>query len=230
MANLKFYMKVIILAGGRGTRLPVSCRDIPKPLVQIKDKPILEHQIDLLKKHGLEDIKFSLGHRADQIIDYLDNKYEYVIESKPLGTGGAIKFASQNLKDDFMVVNGDILTDLNFSEFLKSHKNHHCENSIAVTELENSFSYGLIKIGRNKLVEEFLEKDHSGAKGLINAGFYILSSDIFESIDQEEFSIEKDIFPNLAKDKKLTAFVHRGSWIDLGTEERLDWARKNFEI
>ncbi|GAG03065.1 unnamed protein product, partial [marine sediment metagenome] len=125
-------MKIIILAGGKGTRLPRSAKNIPKSLVKIAGKPILQHQIDILEKHNLTDIRFSLGYEANQIIDYLKNKHEYIIESEPLGTGGAIKFASKDLKEDFMILNGDILTDINFSEFLKFHKNVPQANSLTV--------------------------------------------------------------------------------------------------
>lgn len=115
-------VKIIILAGGKATRLPESAKNIPKPLVKIAGKAILQHQVDLLKKHGLTDIRFGLGYRANKIIDYLNGKYEYTIEPKPLGTGGAIKFASEDLKEDFMVLNGDVLSDMDFSAFIKFHK------------------------------------------------------------------------------------------------------------
>ena len=85
---------------------------ISKLLVKVAGKPILQHQIDLLAKHDLNDIRFSLGYKAEQIIDYLNGKYEYIKETRPLGTGGAIKFASKDLDEDFMVLNGDILSNV----------------------------------------------------------------------------------------------------------------------
>ncbi|MBI4359754.1 MAG: NTP transferase domain-containing protein, partial [Candidatus Jacksonbacteria bacterium] len=102
-------MKVIILAGGRGTRLQESAKDIPKALVKIDGKPILQHQIDLFLKHGFSDIRFALGYKSNQIIAYLNGRYEYVVETEPLGTGGALKFASSDLREPFIAVNGDII-------------------------------------------------------------------------------------------------------------------------
>lgn len=142
-------MKIIILAGGKATRLPKSAKNIPKPLVKIGKKTILQHQIDLLEKHGLTDIRFSLGYMADAIIKYLNGKYEYVVEPKPLGTGGAIKFASKDLKEDFMVLNGDILSDINLSEFIKSHKS---PATIAAYYCKNCCDYGMLDITSPRLV------------------------------------------------------------------------------
>src|SRR3989338_7980886 len=109
-------MKVIILAGGRGTRLPNSAKDIPKVLVPIRGKTtMLDHQLELLLAHGLSDVCLSLGFRADQIIKHLHDigktHIEYRVESEPLGTGGAVRFASQDMKGDFMVLNGDTISD-----------------------------------------------------------------------------------------------------------------------
>lgn len=217
-------MKIIILAGGKATRLPKSAKNIPKPLVEIGKKTILQHQIDLLKKHGLFDIRLSLGYVADQIIEYLNGKYKYIIEPKPLGTGGAIKFASKDLKEDFMVLNGDILSNIDFSEFIKSHK----KNTIAAWHCEDCCDYGMIEI-KGKKITKFLEKPTNKCAGYINAGFYILSPNIFKNIKKTSFSIETDVFPNLAKNGDLFAYIHKGYWTDVGTEDRLEEAKKKFK-
>jgi len=221
-------MKVIILAGGRGTRLPQSAKNIPKPLVEVGGKTMLQHQIDLLKKHGLSDIKLSLGYKADQIIRCLNGNYEYIIESKPLGTGGAIKLASKDLKEEFMVLNGDILSEINFSDFLNFHKNSPQNNSLTAWYCpEPRDDYGFLSIKNNKILE-FQEKPSSPITGYINAGFYILSPKIFKNVSRETFSIEKDIFPKLAKRGDLATYIYKGYWTDAGTEERLKEARERF--
>ena len=115
-------MKAIILAGGRATRLPQSAKDIPKALVKVGDKPILQHQIDVLQEHGFSDIRLALGYKSDQIIKYVRSQtsyIEHIVEPEPLGTGGAIKFASRDISEPFMVLNGDILSDINFSGLYK---------------------------------------------------------------------------------------------------------------
>ena len=221
-------MKIIILAGGKGTRLPRSAKNIPKPLVKIAGKTILQHQVDILKKHGLADIRFSLGYEANQIIDYLKNKYEYIIESEPLGTGGAIKFASKDLKQEFMVLNGDILSNIDFSEFIKFHKDVPQTNSLMVWRCPDARDYGLLDLAGKKATK-FLEKPEHPTTGYINAGFYILSPNIFKNIKKVSFSIERDIFPKLAKKGQLAAYIHKGYWTDLGTEKRLKEARNKFK-
>ena len=226
-------MKVIILAGGKGTRLPESAKNIPKPLVKVGNKPILQHQIDLLKEHGLSDIRFSLGYKADQIINHLKGKYEYVIEPEPLGTGGAIKFASRDLKEDFMVLNGDILSDINLSEFIAKYQyndnvSRQTLGAISLFFQNDASDYGLVQI-ENERVTDFLEKPNQKCSGHINAGFYILSPVIFQNIQNRSFSIEKEVFPKLARNKALIAFIHRGWWTDVGTEERLNEIKAKFK-
>jgi len=223
-------MKIIILAGGKGTRLPESAKNIPKPLVKIAGKPILQHQIDLLKKHGLSDIRFSLSYMADQIISYLNGKYEYIIEPEPLGTGGAIKFASKDLKEEFMVLNGDILSDINLSEFIATYQYNVLQNKLGAISLffqKDASDYGLVRI-ENERIADFLEKPDQKCSGHINAGFYILSPKVFENVSRETFSIERDIFPEMVKKEQLVAYIHKGYWADLGTEERLEKAKNDY--
>lgn len=269
-------MKVIILAGGKGTRLPKSAKNIPKPLVKIAGKPILQHQIDLLKKHGLSDIRLSLGYKADQIIKYLERDFgycprvgyevragtvsaeggrarteslsparwagrgkredntrnlsiEYIIEPEPLGTGGAIKFASRDLKEDFMVLNGDILSSIDLSKFIKFYENTPQKNVLTAWYHQDVRDYGSIHLKGEKVIK-FYEKPKHPTAGYINAGFYILSSNTLKSIKKTSFSIEKDVFPKLAQKGDLAAFIHEGFWTDLGTEERLEEARKKLKL
>ncbi len=234
-------MKVIVLAGGKGTRLPQSAKNIPKPLVKVGSKTMLQHQLDLLKKHGFFDIRLSLGYKANQIIKYLDGKphinsseiirgkYEYIIEPEPLGTGGAIKFASKDLEEEFMVLNGDILSEMNFTDFLKFHKNIPQHNTLTAWHCPKPRDdYGFLNLKNNKILE-FQEKPSRPTIGYINAGFYILSPDIFNNVNKKSFSIEKDIFPKLAKKGDLAAFVFEGYWTDAGTEERLKEAQERFK-
>lgn len=221
-------MKVIILAGGKGTRLPHSAKNIPKSLVKIGRKTILQHQIDLLKKHGLTDIRLSLGYKSAHIIDYTKGKYEYVIESQPLGTGGAIKFAAQDLKNDFMVLNGDILCNIDFAKFINAHKANpslKTLGTLAVYYLKSAKDFGLIEIKDGRMTK-FLEKPEYPIAGYISVGFYILSPEAFKGIKKTSFSIEKDVFPKLAANDNASIFIHEGYWTDAGTEERLKQARK----
>ena len=219
-------MKAIILAGGRGTRLPNSADDIPKALVQLGDKTILQHQIDLLEQHGHSDIRLALGYRADQIIKHLDGRYEYVVEPKRLGTGGAVKFACQDLEELFMVINGDIISDVDLATFAREHRAD--TNSLVVCHHKQNTDYGLLDIDEDGRIKQFLEKPEEPTDGHVNVGFYILQPDVFRAIPDNEFSIEYRVFPNLATAGKLHSFLHEGFWNDLGTEQRLADMRAMF--
>lgn len=218
-------MKAIILAGGRGTRLPESAKDIPKALVEVNSKSVIDHQLELLERHGVKEVVFALGFRNEQLISHINGKYEYVVESVPLGTGGAIKFASQKLNEPFLALNGDILSDIDFSDFISRFKQQKdVVGSMALVWMENAKDYGLVLHNDNK-IHTFTEKPEEPTAGHINAGCYILTPEIFKEIDKENFSIEKEIFPKLASQKSLSAYIHKGKWIDMGTEERLKLAR-----
>ena len=223
-------MKVIILAGGRGTRLLHSAKDIPKALVPIRGKTILDHQLELLAKHGLTDVRLALGFRADQIIAYikvkgLDN-VEYVIESEPLGTGGAVRLAAKGLKDDFMVLNGDLISDFDFTEILRLHE--PATPLIVATWREDARDFGLLGIVNGK-IQAFLEKPQTLRPGFINAGCYIFHPKHLEDIKEKSFMLEKDVFPRLVQEGELRTHVHLGFWQDVGTEERLAEIRNQAE-
>jgi len=224
-------MKAIILLGGKATRLPESCKDIPKALVRVGDKTILQHQIDQLNKHGFFDIRLALGYRAEQIMEWVHSSgqlsIDCVIESKPMDTGGAIKLASEDLKEPFLVLNGDILSNIRFKNFYKWFQKRPEENMMAVYYTPDAKSYGIIKKANGR-ISEFLEKPEDPVPGHINAGFYILSPKIFKNIKGKRFSIERDIFPHLASSGKLGYYIHKGFWTDAGTEERLKEARTYF--
>ena len=217
-------MKVIILAGGKGTRLPLSAKNIPKPLVTVHEKTILDYHIDILKSFGFSDIRLSLGHMADKIIDHVKKRYgnfcEWIVEPEKLGTGGALKYASSDLKKDFLAFNVDDFPEIDMLDFVESHINRNIENTIAIYKVENAQDFGLIK-HRCGYVEEFLEKPETSVPGYINTGFYILNPSIFKEISESSFSIEKDVFPVLAKTRRLACYSNVRHWFTTGTEERL---------
>jgi mannose-1-phosphate guanylyltransferase len=262
-------MKVIILAGGK-TNLPGKLKNIPKSLIEIKGRPLLEYQLDLLKKYKLDgDICLSLFFGAKNILKYLKKKdpkakisgkkgkvagIEYVIGPKALGTGGAIRNAAQDLKKDFLVMNGDVLSNVNLSDYLKFYKKNSSEprffslppftnipplrkrlsyeevlGAMAVFYTQDTSELGLVKVKNNRVVE-FIEKPDYQYSGYINAGFYILSPELFKlkcmkaKKKNEAFNIEKCFFPGLAKNSQLIGYVHRGLWIDIGKEEGLEKA------
>ena len=193
-------MKAIILAGGRGKRLRPITDYVPKPLISIKNIPIIEWQIKYLKKFGISEVIICSGYKTEMIENYLKNKklgikITFSIENKPLGTGGAIKKAGKKIKDkSFIVINGDIITNINLEKLMKK------ENSIASIQLKTNF--GILQTDKDKIIK-FDEKKE--IKNLwMNAGIYHLNKETIKELPHIG-DIEKTLFLDYAKKEKLTA-------------------------
>jgi len=192
-------MKALILAGGRGKRLRPLTDKIPKPLILINNIPLIERSIKYLKKFGINDIIICSGYKSKQIENFLKKKknfnckIEFSVEKTPLGTAGAIKKAIDKISDDsFIVINGDIITNINLRNILKK------TNTIASNELKTKF--GTMEIKNSKIIR-FNEK--TDVKNIwMNPGIYHLSSDI-RKILPKKGSLESIVFPKLAKNKLL---------------------------
>ena len=193
-------MKAIILAGGRGKRLRPITDYVPKPLIPIKNIPIIEWQIKYLKKFGISEVIICSGYKTKMIENYLNNKklgikITFSIEDKPLGTGGAIKKAGKKIKDkSFLVINGDIITNIDLKKMMEK------ENSIASIQLKTKF--GILQTDGNKIIK-FDEKKE--IKNIwMNAGIYHLNKETIKELPNIG-DIEKTLFPDYAKKEKLTA-------------------------
>ena len=223
-------MKALILAGGFGTRLAHISGGKPKPLMDVAGKPILERHINHLHQYGIRDIRLSLHHKADQIISFCENRWpgqmEFVVEPEPLGTGGGIKFAARDWNEPYVAVNGDTLSDLDLDAFLAQSP-----NTILCAYREDARDFGLVQIENGKVLE-FLEKPKGNEKipGYINAGMYLLDPSVLRGVQKDTFMIEQNVFPQLAASGGLYAHLHHGYWIDVGTEERLMQAHKDFAV
>ena len=201
-------LKAVILAGGFGKRLRPYTETIPKPLVEVAGKPILEWQIEWLKSHGIRDIVLLVGYLKEKIIDYIGSgarlgvRVSYVVEDQPLGTGGALKNAEMVLKNEdyFIVINGDILTNIDPSKVYEKLFVDDVIGSIASVPLRSP--YGILRI-EGDFVKEFTEKplleDY-----WINAGIYAFRPSVFEYLP-EKGDIERTAFPKLAAERKLVA-------------------------
>ena len=211
-------IEAIILAGGFGTRVSEISNGLPKPLLEIAGKPILEHQIQFLRRNGIQNIRLGLHYKADQIIAFCEKRWpgeiRFFVEPKPLGTGGAVKFASSDLEHPFLVINGDIICDIDVARLISKSP-----NIVACAHQDKTQDYGLLRLEEGKIVE-FLEKPKEPTAGFINAGWYLLEPNIFRSRLQDHFMVEKEIFPALADQGELHAYQHNGYWIDVGVPER----------
>ena len=192
-------MKALILAGGRGKRLRPLTDKIPKSLIPINKKPLIQYTINYLKKFGINEIIICSGYKSKQIQNFLKKKknfgckIEYSVEKNPLGTAGAIKNAIKNLSDEsFLVINGDIITNIDLKKILKK------PNTIAANELKTKF--GTMEIKNNKILKFNEKTDIQNV--WMNPGLYHLSRDILKILPRKG-SLEAEIFPKLAKNKSL---------------------------
>lgn len=229
-------MKAIILAGGLGTRLRPLTNETPKPLLKIKGCPILEWAILNFKKHNITDIILSVGYKAGEIQKYFGSgeklgvNIKYVIEDEPLGTGGAIKKAAQNIDETFLAINGDNLADFNWTEILDFHKNKKAEISLFLYPVEDVSQFGIAKLDEDKILE-FVEKPKpaNAPSNLNNAGGYVIEKSVLDILPEGKSSIEKDCFEILAPQGKLFGFRHSGQWFPTDDLNRYNLANENFK-
>ena len=220
-------VEVVILAGGRGTRLRKILKDIPKPMAPIGGHPFLEYMIHFLKKFKIQRIILSTGYMSSTIESYFGNgkKWDvdivYSYESQPLGTGGAIKKAAKLVYDeDFIVLNGDTLVDIDMYEFINFHRFHKAMLTMALVEVQDISEYGSVKVSSDKRITKFMEKNVTG-KGIINGGIYAINRLIAESIPEGNISLEEEILPALAESKSaLYGFMTGQTLIDIGTPDK----------
>lgn len=223
-------MKALFLAGGMGTRLQPLTDNLPKPMVAIMNKPLLERTMLNLKKCGITEVVISTCYHPEYIKDYfgkgnnLNLKMEYIVEDSPMGTGGAIKKAEEYFKDTFVVFNADILSDINLSKMIEFHKSKQSIATIAVTEVKDPSMYGVIEYDSNGYAITFKEKPKVGetSSKSINAGIYIFEPAIFkEIVSDRAVSIEREIFPKLLEKAAKIGIYQSGSyWMDIGTIEK----------
>ncbi|HLD86825.1 MAG TPA: sugar phosphate nucleotidyltransferase [Candidatus Nanoarchaeia archaeon] len=227
--------KAVILVGGKGTRLKPLTDRTPKGLIPIQGKAISEHLLDLFKKYGVTDVILSVGHLKEEMKRHFGDgrklglNISYVEEDEPLGTAGPLRLCKKQLKESFIVSNGDELKDINIARMFRLHKRKDALATIALTSVEDPSAYGVARLDGSRIVE-FVEKPRKedAPSNLINAGFYILEPEVLDMIPQGFSMLEKDVFPNLAKEGKLRGFPFAGQWFDMGTHERLAIAEKKW--
>jgi mannose-1-phosphate guanylyltransferase len=221
-------MQALVLVGGEGTRLRPITETIPKPVVPLVDRPFIRYMIDWLARHGVDDIVMACGFLAHGIRDVLGEggnggpRLRYVEEPRPLGTAGAIKFAERFLDERFLALNGDVLTDLDLSELIRTHEAAGAVATLALYPVEDPSAYGLVRRSDDGEVLEFLEKPEPGEANTdeINAGAYVLERSVLDLIPVgREVSIELEVFPRLVGDGLYSCRLE-GYWMDIGTPER----------
>lgn len=223
----------VILIGGQGTRLrPLTCRT-PKPLLPVVNKPFLNYQFEVLKKHGIREVVLCTGYRAESFERALGGgrahglKLRFVREAAPLGTGGALKNAEDALagRGTFLVLNGDVLNAFALDRFLAFHRRKRSLATIALTRaVSDPTVYGLVKTAKDGRIEEFLEKPSwdEVVSDTISAGAYLFEPSVLDLIPAgRTFSLERTLFPLLLRNAgRFYGFETGGYWIDIGSMDR----------
>jgi mannose-1-phosphate guanylyltransferase len=223
-------VKAVILVGGEGTRLRPLTYITVKAMVPVLNKPFIEYIIRHLSHQNISEIILAIGYKPDRITKYftdesqLGAKLVYSIETGPLGTAGAVKNAEPYIDDAFFAMNGDIFTDLNFTDMLSFHKNKGAKVTIALTPAEDPTRFGVVETDSNMRITRFVEKPKREqiACNTINAGVYIIEADVMKHIPQgKPCMFEHDIFPALlAEGEPVFGYTTDAYWMDMGTPEK----------
>ena len=223
-------MRAVILIGGMGTRLRPFTLATPKPLLPVLNRPFLEYQFQVLRRHGISEVVLCTSyhaqsfHRAFGSGRRLGLKISYARELLPLGTGGALKNAEPLLSGTTLVLNGDVLNALDFTSFLRFHRAKQAEISIALTRVKDPTPYGLVLTDEKNYVRRFLEKPswEEVETNSINAGAYLFEPSVFAHLPAgKPYSLERGLFPErLSAGARIAGFVAPGYWIDIGTVEK----------
>ncbi|MGZ3723698.1 MAG: nucleotidyltransferase family protein, partial [Bdellovibrionales bacterium] len=219
--------RVLILAGGLGTRLSKVLKDLPKPMAPIAGRPFLEYQIEFLRRQGFRKFTLLTGHLSDSIKNHFgDGKsfgvdIDFSVEHEPLGTGGAIRQAMEASTDqEFLVLNGDSLFAADLTRFLNFAKP---PISIALKYTEDLSRFGSVTIDKEFNVTRFQEKTDSAREGYINAGVYFISRDALTLMPKGKFSFETEVMMPLAN--QLKGIPCGGLFVDIGTPESFIWSQ-----
>lgn len=226
--------QAVILAGGAGTRLGALTQTVPKPLLPVAGRPFLDYLVWNLSRHGIRDIILSCGYLGEQIVDHYKKNgrdkqtIRAFIEPEPLGTGGALRFLAAELREQFFLLNGDSLFDVNYWELSKAvSSSEDATATIALRSVSNAARYGRVELHGERVVG-FLEKEANPRPGLINAGLCWMDRRLVEWLPAGASSLERDLFPRLVWEKRLFGKRFDGYFIDMGIPD--DYARADQDL
>ncbi len=231
-------MQAIILAGGLGTRLMPLTQDLPKPMIPVLNKPLMEYSVDLLKKHGINEIGVTLMYLPQYIKNHFENgnkfdvKIKYFEEETPMGTAGSVKLAQSMISDTFIVLSGDALTNIDITKIHKYHKSKGADITIVLSKQENPLEYGVVLTDFENRITSFIEKPQweNVVSNTVNTGIYIIEKHILDKIPTDTpFDFSKDLFPMLLKeDCKMYGYITEDYWCDLGNKD--DYLNANIDL
>jgi mannose-1-phosphate guanylyltransferase len=221
-------MQAVILVGGEGTRLRPLTSTVPKPVVPLVDRPFIAYMLEWLRRHGVDDVVMSCGFLATAVRNVLGDGSQYglrlrfIEEPEPRGTAGALKYAEDLLDDRFLMLNGDVLTDIDLTAQIAQHEATRAVGTLALVPVDDPTAYGLVRLHDDHAVQEFVEKPSADQidTRLISAGAYVLERSVLDLIEPDRnVSIEREIWPQLVGEG-LYGFAADAYWLDIGTPER----------
>ena len=219
-------MQAVILAGGKGTRLHPLTSSTPKPMVNLFDKPVLEHTVELLKRHGIRDIVITLAYKADQIIDHFGGgtrwgvNIQYALEDMPKGTAGGLRSLQPVLSDTFVVISGDAVTDFDLSEAIDFHRKRSSIATMLLYSVDDPSQFGIVETESDGRIQRFLEKPKATETftNTVNTGIYVLEPEVINSIPFDTvYDFSRDLFPKFLQNREPFYAVRAdGYWCDVG--------------
>lgn len=225
------------MAGGEGTRLRPLTSNAPKPMLPVVNRPMMEHIVDLLRSHGFDDIVVTLAFMADTISNHFGDgsefgvRMQYAIEETPLGTAGSVRNAAAHLDERFLVISGDVLTDIDLAAIVAFHEERGALATIGLTPVQNPLEFGIVITREDGSIERFLEKPTWGEvfSDTINTGIFVLEPQIFDWIDPDRpVDFSSEVFPRLLEaGEPIFGAVAEGYWEDVGTLEAYLRAHKD---
>ena len=232
--------KAVIMAGGKGTRLQSVNKDIPKPMFPVLGKPILEYQIESLKRCGITEFTIIVGYLGDAIKDYFSDgekwgvNISYITEETPLGTAGALYYLNGRMDDDFFLVFGDLILDIDWDKFMGFHKEHGAYITLFAHPNAHPFDSDLIVADENSLVTGFDSKKNDRSayyyENVVNAGLYCFSPKAIEGLKEPaKLDMEKELLVSFIDKKKVYAYKSTEYVKDMGTPDRLNMVTKDVE-
>ena len=223
-------MKVVIMAGGKGTRITSVASDIPKPMILIEGKPVLEHEIECLRKQGFTDLILTVSHLGNIIMDYFGDgskfgvHIEYYFEKEPLGNAGALFKIKDQLTDDFLLLNADAMFDVDFNRFVAYHKQHNGLVTLFTHPNSHPYDSGLIVSNAFCQVEQWLAKEDirpTYYKNRINAGLHVINKEVLnQTINTQKIDLDRQLLKPLAGTGKMYCYDSPEYVKDMGTPER----------
>ena len=231
-------MKVVIMAGGRGTRISSVASDIPKPMIKINGKPVLEHEIVNLREQGFTDIILTVGHLGNIITDYFGDgskfgvNIEYYIEETPLGNAGALFKIRDKLTDDFLLLNADAVFDIDFRRFVEFHKSHGGLVTLFTHPNSHPYDSGIVIADGNGVVLQWLAKEDDRPdyyKNRVNAGLHVISPKVLDiDISTEKVDLDRQVLKPLAGTGKMYVYDSPEYVKDMGTPDRYESVCRDF--